>query len=522
LVAFVIQDARAYRGSQSYKSRFFLTFESSTSSLRLILSIIAVAYPALLRLIDSNPPTMRYLLLLSSFIGIAAAIQASNFDVNAEIAAQYECGAECQRILQHTNKWDLEFIGTSYDPKFYATASNFSGSNPGDLLKLEVFNPDHIHIPSGITAFRFQYTSLNYFNHTVPVTGFIAFPYTSPFGTDPSHYRTIAFAHGTIGVFAGCAPSATPNFYNYHSWGPIVQAGYAVIASDYAGLGNNATTHEYCAFPALANDLYYSVVAAKRAFGHHLSKQWMSVGHSEGGGVVWKLAEMVSNLEQDSSSAGEYLGTVALAPASKLFNMAEDLLASTSGSSTLSSDSFGEVPWIVLGIQRLLPSFDYALLAPTMKSRLDLAKIAQTCYYGMIGLTLDLKLHQLVSLSAKGLKFLKKFQEMTAPALGDKNHQPILIIQGLDDTSILPKTTYDSWKSSCSFGNELILKQYPGLDHTSVIRPASSTWLSWINDRFEGKETSGNCQEEKVQPFDLHHMKQYSEDGKLASLLGGN
>ncbi|KAJ0146726.1 Vacuolar amino acid transporter 1 [Fusarium oxysporum f. sp. albedinis] len=34
--------------------------------------------------------------------------------------------------------------------------------------------------------------------------------------------------------------------------------GYAVVATDYARLGNHYTDHKYCTYPAHANDVYYS------------------------------------------------------------------------------------------------------------------------------------------------------------------------------------------------------------------------------------------------------------------------
>jgi hypothetical protein len=108
----------------------------------------------------------------------------------------------------------------------------------------------------------------------IPVTGFIAFPYASRLSGHV--YPAIAYAHGTSGVFRGCAPSAMPSLYEYGSWAFLVSRGYAVIATDYAGLGNNYTAHQYQASPAQAHDLYYSLAAARKLFGHALTDEWTS------------------------------------------------------------------------------------------------------------------------------------------------------------------------------------------------------------------------------------------------------
>ena len=69
--------------------------------------------------------------------------------------------------------------------------------------------------------------------------------------------------------------------------------GYAVIATDYAGLdvakdaSGKAIVHEYVTGPAQANDLLYSVPAAEQGFPTP-SKEFVTMGHSEGGGPAWK------------------------------------------------------------------------------------------------------------------------------------------------------------------------------------------------------------------------------------------
>jgi hypothetical protein len=205
----------------------------------------------------------KFYTLLLALIPSIQAIQVANFNVSENIASKYGCDSTCYSNFQEGIAVDSASYGAIYDAGFYETARNFSNSKPGDALKLESVNATLLHdIPKGVTAYRFQYVSQDLYGRKVPVTGFIAFPYASR--SNGLVYPTIAYGHGTSGVFRGCAPSAMPSFYEYGSWAFLVSRGYAVIATDYAGLGNNYTAHQYQASPAQAHDLYYSVAAARK------------------------------------------------------------------------------------------------------------------------------------------------------------------------------------------------------------------------------------------------------------------
>lgn len=74
-----------------------------------------------------------------------------------------------------------------------------------------------------------------------------------------------------------------------------------VVATDYAGLGvgldekGDKILHEYLASPAAANEVVYSVQAARQAF-PELSKDFVVMGHSQGGGAAWAVAQRVGAL----------------------------------------------------------------------------------------------------------------------------------------------------------------------------------------------------------------------------------
>jgi pimeloyl-ACP methyl ester carboxylesterase len=95
--------------------------------------------------------------------------------------------------------------------------------------------------------------------------------------------------------------------------------GYAVLGIDYTGLGvseyanGSLIPNQAEIFPAAANDLFYGVEAAQAAFPQLLSKEFVVVGHSLGGGAAWAAAE-----RQAQKPVNGYLGAVAGSPATNI------------------------------------------------------------------------------------------------------------------------------------------------------------------------------------------------------------
>ena len=443
-------------------------------------------------------------------VSIPLAIESSrvaNLNVSESTVAKYNCKSACNENFRAALAEDAASFGSTFDEDFYATAANFSSSRPGELLKSNPISPSLLsEIPSGTSAYRFQYVTEDIHGTSTAATGFVVFPYANRTG---GHlYHAIAYAHGTSGVFRGCAPSAMPDLYDYGSWSLLLERGYAIVATDYAGLGNNHTAHQYIASPAQANDLYYSVAAVRKVFGSNLSNQWMGVGHSQGGGAVWALAES-SLIRDDPLGVGRYVGTVAQAPAVRVKEMA--MLAyemAMNSSSDVDSDRgvLGELGWVVFGLRSIAPNISQSWIKPMFRKRLELAELAQACYKSMESLVADLKIDDVVDISnPNAFGVLDGLQNLTARGRHESS-QPILVVQGQEDVSVLPEVVEGSYKASCQSGNDIRLQLYPGLDHTPLIKASTPYFLQWIDDRFGRVKTSGGCSNETIRPFDPANM----------------
>ncbi|KAL4902331.1 hypothetical protein BDW74DRAFT_180833 [Aspergillus multicolor] len=203
-----------------------------------------------------------------------------------------------------------------------------SDTRPGTVLRLVPHSDlSDYTIPSGLSMSRLMYASQSLNGTVVPVSAFVLWPYM-PFNCTSSDsdyaessggpkFPIVAWAHGSTGLFAPCAPSnyraLQNNFMTVYS---LALEEFAVVATDYAGLGVNTLphgeqSHAWLAGPAGANDVAYAIKAARTAFPDHFEADgpFVTTGHSQGGHVAWAFTErMVTHI-----IAG-YRGSIAISP----------------------------------------------------------------------------------------------------------------------------------------------------------------------------------------------------------------
>src|SRR5438045_735207 len=120
-------------------------------------------------------------------------------------------------------------------PSFYTPPSLLTPGTPGELIAAEP-----IDAPEGVSAWRILYHSQLLDGTDTAVSGMVAVPAGSP---PTGGFPLLAVAHATTGIARACAPSIDPasstdlfeSFYT--TLRPFLNAGYAVAATDYQGLG---------------------------------------------------------------------------------------------------------------------------------------------------------------------------------------------------------------------------------------------------------------------------------------------
>ena len=115
----------------------------------------------------------------------------------------------------------------------------------------------------------------------------------TPKGTPPvGGWPIVVWAHGTTGAADKCAPSrlALDGPEKALVMG-LVERGYAVIAPDYEGLGNDNVPHPYLHLESAAKSILSAISEAQKQYGGLLAKDWGVIGWSQGGHAALAAAE---------------------------------------------------------------------------------------------------------------------------------------------------------------------------------------------------------------------------------------
>ena len=247
-------------------------------------------------------------------------VQNNSFASNYRLTSEQKSQANITDVTANNIEVGLNFErsnwanGSVADEPFYRVPRNASGTVPGSLLKVQMnANTSSYTIPPNTALSRILYQSRSLNGSAVPNSAYILWPYSPRVEADGN--PIVGWAHGTSGGFGDCAPSHIRNlWYQFSAPHTLALQGYVVVAPDYVGLGvdhdanDNYIRHPYFANPAAANDLIYAVQAAQTAF-PGLSKRFVTMGHSQGGGAAWAVAQ-----RQTTEPVEGYLGTIAGSP----------------------------------------------------------------------------------------------------------------------------------------------------------------------------------------------------------------
>lgn len=278
-----------------------------------------------------------------------------------------------------------------------------------------------------------------------------------PKGTMPSGgWKVVVWAHGTTGVADQCAPSRNAtNIYIQDMINKFLAAGYVVVAPDYEGLGepSGRELHPFLNVKSEAYSITDAVVAARSYLasqGKVLSRQWVTVGHSQGGQAALGAAQYASRAKLD------YRGTVAVAPASNLGAIlvkgeqsVENAPIAQQIQMYAQLDTFTAL--ITAGIRNLQPTFNYINV---FKSPTDeIASRAELDCYDQVGQKFgaamqtyaftngSLANYPRTQTNFMAIPLVKTFLENDSQPAQVKLSQPALIYQGGKDTTVPREAT---------------------------------------------------------------------------------
>ena len=292
-------------------------------------------------------------------------------------------------------------------------------------------------------------------------------------------FPVIAWAHGTVGLGDDCTPSALPrtprdNEYLSHWLGE----GYAVVASDYVGLGTPGLM-SYLNSVTTAHGVVDSVIAA-HDMGLPLSPKWAIVGQSQGGGAAISSARWATEFSAETHL--DYRGVGATGtPANidKLIQQAgPDLVLPELGPIANAYTAY-----ILASLREVRPDLNInSVLSP---AGLNAATRAETVC------TLALS-DELANLTPAGF-FIAPLDSI--PGMADALHafmgtpstgfdRPIFLGVGLLDRDVPPQSTLTFYDQLVANNQDVILRIYPEEDHSGTVLASLADSTPFLRQAF--------------------------------------
>ncbi|KXJ90437.1 secretory lipase [Microdochium bolleyi] len=456
---------------------------------------------------------------------LAALPSAAASAISARQGSSSICNEQCMTawraaLARETALWSNSAIAN--DP-FYDTPANATGARPGDLIRWQdvpasAVGTNWTGIPGGMSLSRMIYMTEDIDRKPIPASAFILLPLSSATVRDPegkAAFKTLAWAHGTTGNARHCSPSFERNLaYGWEAPLHFAANGYAVIATDYSGMGatGSPAAFRYEAGLIHAADVAYSLVAARKIIGHLLTDEWAVLGHSEGGMTAWRTNERLAMPGQEELlKAGKFLGAVSAAPAlrpaeliPRSFEIADKtgrigavvsvyLLQSLA---RLRPDQFRLQDYLTDGALALLPLLDRGCLnsGQALFANLTVAQIYKNTSW--------------VTSPA-----LQEWQTRVNGAGPHALAAPMLVVQGLNDTLTYPENCIKDFERTCAAfpASSAELYLVPELDHDPAFYAAMPYYWSWVEALFAGTlKPQAACTRSTVKPVNNHFQRAFN------------
>jgi len=285
----------------------------------------------------------------------------------------------------------------------------------------------------------------------------------------------ITWAHGTTGVADACAPSRdfqgspanTGETYINGDLNAWLRAGYAVLRTDYEGLGTPGK-HPYLIGTSEGRSVL-DIVAAARQLDPNISKRYLISGHSQGGQAALFAAGLASSWQPKL----KLRGTVAFAPASHIIDQTSLLSAVTSPSGltalvTLIVDG-ASTQSSAINVNQIL-SDPVLQFYPLLQSQC-LSRLGASDELGGIA-------PSQLERSGADLSAINPVLAAMNPLV--KTSAPILIPQGEADTTVFPVFTNKLKDELIANGDQVTYKTYPGINHVGVVTAGEADALAFF------------------------------------------
>lgn len=369
--------------------------------------------------------------------------------------------------------------GSTVVDAFYAAPRDMPDT-PGHLIRAEPFTAG---IPAAAVAWRILYTTTGVDGEVRAASGVVVVPREGE-----GNWPVIDWNHGTTGYAQHCAPSLQPRglwsgaLYNLPT---IINEGWAVVATDYIGLGT-AGPHPYLIGPPSAYASLDAVRAARELDEADLSVETVIWGHSQGGhAALW------SGTLARSYAPGVWVrGVAALAPAGDPVALVSRVSRVTGGSifASFAIASYTQIYSDVEMTEVVRPGAQEVVRAMSERCLSDPGTVVSV--FAALGMSRD---PQLFAASPTSGALGARLRQNAAPA---GITAPLLIGQGGSDTVVSVAIQDRYVDRLCDAGQQVDYRVYAGYEHARVIErpsPLRPELIEWTRARFAGEPVDPGC-----------------------------
>lgn len=337
-------------------------------------------------------------------------------------------------------------------------------------------------------AERILYTSVSGVGKEDPisVSGQVIFPK----GTPPKGgWPVIAWEHGTSGIADVCAPSWRGYFSRDRAFlDHWLKAGFAIVASDYQGLGTPGP-HPYLMYKPEAYSVLNGLRAALKQYPDTLRNRIVLVGQSQGGGAALGTGWMAPRYAPDLN----ILGVVATGVVTDFAIPAHPKHPPLPRSNTESVHMAAAFDILTDegSKQSVHPDQDMDT-GMTAKGH-DLSRQArQSCLGDLFRYTdsHDITIANMFTSGAtqEDPAYIKAFTIPDAHL-----SMPVLVGTGLADGEAGISQQYNAVAAMCDAGTHVTWVQYHGLTHNGAVNPSANDSVPFATNLLKGKKPQSTC-----------------------------
>lgn len=358
---------------------------------------------------------------------------------------------------------------------FYTPTSSLKDKTHGDVIWARPQAADsNMRLDGAARNTLVLYVAQGLDGKPVPVSGSVAVPKgRAPKGGWP----VVTWAHGSVGLADQCAPTRVPRSTDTYTtdlrsqFSALLRAGYAVVATDYEGLGTPGL-HPYLVGSSEGRSVL-DVVRAARKLERGIGKSVAILGHSQGGHAALWAASLAPRYTPEL----RVRETIAYAPASHISEQS-DLLKVLKDPSPLS----GLIASIFRGVDLAFPSLNVKSYlsdkAAALYPEVDVKCLDQL--YGpetFGGIAPSELLRQGVD-----VKPLLKAADKSDPE-NLKIKTRLYVLQGTSDLTVIPLFTDQLVNELKAKGTPITYKKLSGVGHGPLVQAARKVTRAYLKKR---------------------------------------